>query len=118
MPLHTYYEGMMSSRDLYALRCAYLHSGMDNLDGQYAKDIVNRFQFVYSIHNNIIHCNRLSKKIDNNRYHILNLDIKEFGLEMIQAVKQFIILNNKSDDIKFNSKKLIELLNDKNGLIF
>lgn len=41
------YNGFISPRDSYALRCSYLHLGMDEIDGQRAREWADAFRFMY-----------------------------------------------------------------------
>ena len=51
------YKGDLSGKDCYALRCAFLHEGSSNIEGQNAKDEIDEFVFSSSEH----HRTRISK---------------------------------------------------------
>src|SRR5689334_16770576 len=53
----------MRGGDCYALRCAFLHEGRDDIGTQRAKDILDRFRFVQPKHGGVIHCNQVISEI-------------------------------------------------------
>lgn len=48
----------MSANDLYALRCAYLHQGVDDITEHEARDALKRFQFIPPPPGGMLHCNQ------------------------------------------------------------
>lgn len=117
MTLHIEYDGFMTSQDVYALRCAYLHNGSNDLDSQQSKDVVNRFYFIYSVYGNKIHRLMSVYEKDNEDYSVLGLSIEAFSDEMIQSVNNFIKKNKNNKSINKNSASLMNFKNDANGII-
>ncbi|EEY78886.1 hypothetical protein HMPREF0012_01755 [Acinetobacter calcoaceticus RUH2202] len=103
----------LSGTDFYALRCAYLHEGSDDIRGQKAQETLERFKFVQPNSNNFsIHRNLINKT--------LQLQVSEFGKEILTALKQWTE-DNKGDQVKQEtiSKLLnIEILDLSKGFSF
>ncbi len=53
----------LSASDLYALRCAALHSGLDDITSQQAQDSLTSFVFVVPPRGGLIHCNQSGTKL-------------------------------------------------------
>ncbi|TKS62185.1 MAG: hypothetical protein EWM73_02723 [Nitrospira sp.] len=53
----------LGGNDCYALRCAYLHEGSDNISLQRAREAVERFHFIVAPPGCTIHCNMLGTKL-------------------------------------------------------
>ncbi|MCZ3129148.1 hypothetical protein NYY92_15275 [Acinetobacter baumannii] len=85
----------LSGSDFYALRCAYLHEGSDDITSQIAKETLERFKFVQPNKNVCIHRNQ----IDNT----LQLQVSEFGKEILEAVKEW------TDDVSKDPIKKVKL---------
>lgn len=86
----------LTGSDFYALRCAYLHEGSDEITSQNAREILNKFRFVQpTISTILIHRNTF----DNTT---LQLQVSEFGSEMLHAVETW--LSDISGDITKMSK--------------
>jgi len=81
-----YESFFLSGRDCYALRCAFLHEGREEIITQRAREVLDRFQFtVVPRPDLMIHCNRFGSKLQ------LQVDIfcSEFvagGEEWLQKV--------------------------------
>ena len=50
----------LTGNDCYALRCAFLHEGRDDISRQKAKEALERFLFVVPPHGWEIHCNMIN----------------------------------------------------------
>jgi hypothetical protein len=50
------YNGYLSGKDCYALRCSFLHEGSDGISQQRARKVLDYFVFIP----NGAHCNKLS----------------------------------------------------------
>lgn len=82
---HTFLTGS----DFYALRCAYLHEGSDDITTQRARETLEKFIFVQPTTSNIcIHRNASNTA--------LQLQVNEFGAEVLNAVENW--LSNVSSD--------------------
>lgn len=59
-------NSFLTGANCYALRCAALHEGKQNISGQYAKDsddILNDFEFIFPLKGIMIHNNRKGDKL-------------------------------------------------------
>jgi hypothetical protein len=65
----------MTGSDCYALRCAILHNGIDEIESQRARDTIRRFVFLAG--EGAPHCNLM--------YDILQLDLGLFCKEVCDA---------------------------------
>ncbi|MFW6573435.1 hypothetical protein ACOCJL_03485 [Acinetobacter baumannii] len=97
----------LSGADFYALRCAYLHEGSNDITNQRAQETLDKFQFIQPIANNgvIIHQNLNGK--------ILQLQVSEFGKEIIAALKiwSYEISGDSEKIDKVNKLLNIEIIN-------
>lgn len=90
----------LSGTDFYALRCAYLHEGSDDITPQRAREILERFVFLQSISGkSLIHRNLIGKT--------LQLQVDEFGKEVMHAVNSWL---DKSKDDHAKMSKVDKLL--------
>lgn len=71
----------LSGEDCYALRCSFIHEGVDNIMTQRARKALTSFIFVKP-GRNIIHRNQCDDK--------LQLQVDMFCLEICQAVEQWV----------------------------
>ena len=76
------YKGILTSLDIYALRCSMLHEGKDYVGGQPAHKMIEKFLFCVS-QKNYIHCNMTKGK--------LNFDIIHFCNDMCNFVTSWLI---------------------------
>lgn len=107
------YQGILEGNDIYALRCAYLHAGTDDITEQAVHKTISRFRFVYSVHGNFFHRNSIS--YEGSDTHVLQLDLPEFCEEMIKAVQFFIVNNTGNKEIENEVAKLSTIENDEDG---
>ncbi|WP_447505827.1 hypothetical protein [Acinetobacter pittii] len=103
----------LSGSDFYALRCAYLHEGKDDITSQKAQETLEKFKFIQPISNSfIMHRNKSG--------NILQLQVSEFGKEVLNAVEKWL-LDIRNDPIKqktIDSLLYIEIPNTSNGITF
>ena len=91
----------LSGADFYALRCAYLHEGSDEITGQNAQETLEKFKFIQPSSNNFsMHRNVMNKT--------LQLQVSEFGKEILAALRQWTE-DNKDDQVK--QEQISKLLN-------
>lgn len=90
----------LSGSDFYALRCAYLHEGSNDITSQKAKETLERIRFIQPDTNVCIHRNQIN--------NTLQLQVSEFGKEILEAVKEWT--NDVSKD-PIKKAKLEKLLN-------
>lgn len=76
------YGRALSGNDCYALRCAYLHEGRDDISEQRAREVIEQFMFVATPPNVVAHRNRLNNK--------LQLDIEVFCKDIAQGVTDWL----------------------------
>jgi hypothetical protein len=59
------YESLffLGGRDCYALRCAFVHEGREEIITQRAREVLDRFQFTVAPPGLRIHCNRFGSKL-------------------------------------------------------
>jgi hypothetical protein len=53
----------LSGRDCYALRCAFLHEGREEIVSQRAREALDRFQFTVTPQGMTVHCNQFDSKL-------------------------------------------------------
>lgn len=111
--LHDYGDSL-NAADIYALRCAFLHNGSDNIEEQKARMVINRFQFLYPKAGCMIHRNYSNY----NGFRTLQVDSKEFCLELLDAVNSFLILNENNEKINDEAKNILILEKIENGFYF
>lgn len=87
----------LTGNDFYALRCAYLHEGRDDISDQRAQEILTKFQFVVAPHGAYIHRNQ----IDN----LLQLQLDVFCNEILEGVEMFLthITGNSAAEARLGS---------------
>ena len=71
----------LSGADFYALRCALLHEGQDDISTQRAREVLEKFKFVQPLHQGIhIHNNMLN--------NTLQLQVDQLGKDVLNGVKE------------------------------
>lgn len=80
----------MTGNDLYALRCAYLHEGSNELGGHKIRETLDRFMFKQPPKNHTIHNNRFEIGIGLNSGNSLQIQVSEFSKDIIFAVRQWL----------------------------
>jgi hypothetical protein len=94
------YIGFLSGKDCYALRCAYLHEGTDEITSQKARQMVSRFRFIAPApRGNMMHCNLIND--------VLQLQVDIFCGDIKAAVEDW--LKNIKDD-KDKSEAVLNLM--------
>ncbi len=78
----------LNASDCYALRCALLHEGSDDIGTQRAKEVLNKFVFSTTMPHLLLH---------NNRTLVLN--VEEFCKEMYSAVTKWFKETNSKVEI-------------------
>ncbi|MGR8808675.1 hypothetical protein [Leuconostoc citreum] len=105
----------MSSNDVYLLRCAYLHSGLDKLTQKATSDIIEKFVFVFSPSKTItMHRN----SIINNGIATMQLDTQKFCREIEKSVNLFIEDSIDNKTVEDNSKNILHVQNIDEGFAF
>lgn len=112
LDLHKYPKEEMTGGDMYALRCAYLHNGEDDLSKQCVDHTLARYRFIYSVSGLMIHRN----KITNNNISTLQLNLHEFCREIINSTLIFIEKYKNDANVNKLAEKLITIDNDRFGI--
>lgn len=86
----------LSGNDCYALRCAYLHEGQDDISKQRAKEVIESFHFIAPLNNMMIHNNKINDK--------LQLQVDIFCTDIVNGVKQWLSGITETD-IRYNKIK-------------
>lgn len=87
----------LSGADFYALRCALLHEGQDNISTQRAREALDNFKFVQPVHQGIyIHNNMIN--------NTLQLQVEQFGKDVLNGVKEWL-KDIENDVIKISKTK-------------
>lgn len=72
----------LTGSDCYALRCAFLHEGRDDIIEQRAREAIDSFAFLVPYGQSVFHCNSADGQLQ------LQADI--FCLDMCEAVEQWL----------------------------
>lgn len=100
----------LSGSDFYALRCAYLHEGSDDINSQNARETLEKFKFTQPITDSLyIHKNTFGKT--------LQLQVDAFGKDMLLALKKWTkdISSNPEKISKMDNLLKIEMLDPSKG---
>jgi hypothetical protein len=101
----------LSGSDAYALRCAYLHEGGDDIAEQRAQKAVERFHFITPPPQGIVvHMNSVDKK--------LQLQIDILCAEMCSGVDLWYKKNSNKNDVQQRMLSLITVHESSRGIIF
>jgi len=96
--LNDKYNGFLSGDDCYALRCSYIHEGIDVIEHQSAQKIVDKFVFSpEGAHGNAISNCHFGGTVDDGK-NILQLSVKQFGFDIVEAARKWV------EDVKSNTK--------------
>jgi len=94
------YSGFLSGNDCYALRCSYLHEGIDDITGQRVRDVLDKFIFLPDGS----HCNYFKNSLFGDPKYdgksFLQLSVKKFCGDLIGAASQWISDVKDNEDIQ------------------
>jgi len=95
----------LTGADCYALRCAYLHEGRDDITDQHAQQVLESFQFVVPPQGWLVHRNQMNNTLQ------LQLDV--FCREVTEAVAAFLaeITLNQAATLRLGQLLLIRDIN-------
>ncbi len=85
----------LSGNDCYALRCALLHEGVEEIGAQRAQDALDSFHFTIPRGSGLVHMNQKGR--------ILQLQIDEFSKDIIDGIRQWLL------DVESDASKQVEL---------
>ena len=71
----------LTGNDCYALRCAFLHEGREDITEQRARQLIEKFQFVVAPQGWVVHCNLMNDT--------LQLQVDVFCTEVLDGVHRF-----------------------------
>lgn len=91
----------LNGSDCYALRCAFLHQGADNIEKQRAREVVKKFQFIVPPKNGSI--------VHNNGGSVLQLQVDIFCKDIIQGVENWMKENKDNEKVSMNANKLLSI---------
>lgn len=122
IPLHEY--DVINPGDVYGLRCAFLHNGMDDISTQRMRETLNKVTFLntyreirfHNVKKTIQTKNSDTDEISEYVSTILNTDT--FALQMIQSVKSFIKENENNKRINKEAENMMSFEDDRNGFGF
>lgn len=96
----------LTGNDFYALRCAFLHEGRDDITDQRAQEVLTQFQFTVAPVGSIIHCNQSGSA--------LQLQVDVFCEQVLEAVAAFVETID-ADSPQHNRLISLVLIRDEQG---
>jgi hypothetical protein len=96
----------LSGRDCYALRCAFLHEGREEIASQRARDALDRFQFTVAPPTWTVHCNLLGAK--------LQLQVDIFCAQIVNGAEHWLAEVSTQPDVAARMPSLLRIY-DVNG---
>lgn len=102
------YVDYLTGLDFYAIRCAYLHQGFDEVDSQKSKDIIEKFQFISSGSHCIFLGGNTYDNVKQKTQLILNPT--EFSNDIIQGTNSWISEHKNDSTINKRAEGIMEIL--------
>jgi len=99
-------HNFLGGPDFYALRCAYLHEGRDEIADQSAQQVLEKFQFIVPPNGWEVHCNQSN--------NTLQLQVDIFCREVAQGTSAFLVDIASNADAIQRMERLL-LIRDVNG---
>ncbi len=100
------YKGYLSGNDCYALRCALLHSGKDDISDQRKQEVLEHYVFLTKG----AHCNLFKDCVFNGeKKSFLQLNTQTFSKDMCKAVESWLVSVSTNSDIQKRLKGTIEI---------
>lgn len=96
----------LTGNDCYALRCAVLHEGRDDITDQAAREVVERFEFIIAPPGYRVHLNMFGSQ--------LQLQVDQFCADMVSAVRSWWGTTQGSPEVESRIGALLRL-RDING---
>lgn len=100
----------LNGGDCYALRCAFLHEGSDDVSKQRAAQALEKFQFVAPKAGMFIHKNQVGKK--------LQLQVDVFSRDVVASVKTWQSQIPPSDSVRLTRIKSLAEIQTLTGTSF
>jgi hypothetical protein len=82
----------LSPSDCYALRCALLHEGREEIIEQHAREALDRFHFIEPPQSGSIHCNQFN--------NVLQLQVDIFCQDIVNALHAWLEDTKENKDIQ------------------
>jgi hypothetical protein len=98
----------LTGADCYAIRCAFLHEGREDITEQRARVLLDRFEFTVAPEGLVVHCNLLGAK--------LQLQVDIFCREFLEGLRKFLA-DVAANDLVMQRMSLLLRLHDVNGNI-
>lgn len=98
----------LSGSDAYALRCAYMHEGRDDIAEQRAREVLSRFRFSTPLPGLAIHCNLLED--------VLQLQVDIFCRQVCDGVRAWQAAEAGNEQVRANMAGLIEIVDARHAL--
>lgn len=98
----------LGGKDCYALRCAVLHEGRDDIMEQSARDALDSFIFVIPPTWGMIHCNQINNK--------LQLQVDIFCEDLCSGVEKWMLDNRENKAVVEGIQQLMKIIDTSNGL--
>lgn len=100
----------LSGSDFYALRCACLHEGSNDISEQKARETLQSFIFIQPMDSSLyVHCNQINNS--------LQLQVDQFGSDVLFAVKCWMkdISSDQNKISKIESMLFIKMIDPSKG---
>ncbi len=91
----------LSASDCYALRCAFLHEGADDITEQNAREALDKFHFIEPPKSGSVHCNQSNQT--------LQLQVDIFCRDILSGAEQWLDDNKDNNEIKNRIDNLITI---------
>lgn len=102
----TQYNGFLSGKDCYTLRCALLHQGKDDILDQKMRETLKHYVFLTSGS----HCNLIKDCVFNGvKKSFLQLNVQKFCEDICLAVERWLKSVNDNPEIQKRLKETIEI---------
>ncbi|MCY8499826.1 hypothetical protein [Bacillus atrophaeus] len=100
----------LNGKDMYALRCSFLHAGEVEISKQRIRDVLDGYIFLKpDRHNRVFaHMNKINDT--------LQLQIDVFCNEIIQAVNEWLKAYSNVQEIQERAELMIDILDPTNGI--
>lgn len=96
-------DAFLSGNDCYALRCALLHQGSDEIGGQRVREVIDRFHFIEPPGNLMVHCNQVN--------NVLQLQVDVFCADIMAGVRAWLNDVQDNKDVQLRMRGLIRIHN-------
>lgn len=100
------YKSFLSGNDCYALRCALLHAGKDDISDQKKQEILEHYVFLTKGS----HCNLFKDNVFNGeKKTFLQLNVQVFCKDICKAVEGWLVSSSTNSTMQGRLKNTIEI---------